>query len=683
MIRYIIGVSLIAVVIMIIRVLTDGKILKRHQYALWLLIPIYMIASPFLKINVPVANELNADFLENAVIADFEEVDRTEEITSVNMQQTVPLVNVYETAVNHELTTDNQISIEQDEFTQEHKAGSNLTFASLFKTISFTVSVILVIVLLIYNAGFLIFCRRYCKFIGRDPLSGLKIYGIDQRGTPFLLFDRIYVDKESKKLNKYVICHEASHYKHKDYIWILLRYLVLAINWYNPIIWVAFILSGRDCELACDEEVLRVYGIGASTDYAKTLFNLMQQKAKAPFVFNVSTGMRDGYKTMKKRIVSIKHPSRKSQKTLVTCLATLLVFSSCAAIQPISSESSTEDTINQQTTSEVTIDKSTSDTLGSTIAGNATHIERYSTSNNVQISIDAVVDTSLPKDLSIVTMSCRGDTAKSITDNWLITNYPDANKRPQILSDFDGHIHFTDVSKDINGSQVDDIYFFQEQGFITDSVPLGMSIDANEAGKQAIDFISKYTSLRFSIYSIKAINDTANNKGYYQVRLQAEYNDLPLYPVNGSLEPLYVVVDDQTQLMIDGPHCVEFEINISSEGIMGFQGIVNLKETGSIPVDNSAPFEDIVDKCLSDMEEMSSKPTGGPGIVVTDRKYTVNKIYLAYISVIHYGETCSITFEPSWCFDCQDSRMENGQEYDMTYTYAYSAATGEYVGTIY
>ena len=64
-------------------------------------------------------------------------------------------------------------------------------------------------------------------------------------------------------------------------------------------------------------------------------------------------------------------------------------------------------------------------------------------------------------------------------------------------------------------------------------------------------------------------------------------------------------------------------------------------------------------------------------------KYTVNKIYLAYISVIHYGETCSITFEPSWCFDCQDSRMENGQEYDMTYTYAYSAATGEYVGTIY
>lgn len=86
MIRYIIGVSLVAVVIMIIRVLTDGKILKRHQYALWLLIPIYMIASPFLKINVPVANELNADFLENTVIADFEEVDRTEEITSVNMQ---------------------------------------------------------------------------------------------------------------------------------------------------------------------------------------------------------------------------------------------------------------------------------------------------------------------------------------------------------------------------------------------------------------------------------------------------------------------------------------------------------------------------------------------------------------------------------------------------------------------
>ena len=60
MLRYIIGVSLIAAAIMLIRRLAGGRMLRRHQYALWLLIPLYMIASPFIKINVPVAEEISS-----------------------------------------------------------------------------------------------------------------------------------------------------------------------------------------------------------------------------------------------------------------------------------------------------------------------------------------------------------------------------------------------------------------------------------------------------------------------------------------------------------------------------------------------------------------------------------------------------------------------------------------------
>jgi beta-lactamase regulating signal transducer with metallopeptidase domain len=59
MLRYITGVSLITIVLLIVRRLAKGRMLNRHRYALWLLIPIYMLVAPFLKINVTVAEEFS------------------------------------------------------------------------------------------------------------------------------------------------------------------------------------------------------------------------------------------------------------------------------------------------------------------------------------------------------------------------------------------------------------------------------------------------------------------------------------------------------------------------------------------------------------------------------------------------------------------------------------------------
>ena len=54
MLRYIIGISVLTIGIIILRALTDGKILRKHQYALWLAIPVFMAVSPFLRISIPV-----------------------------------------------------------------------------------------------------------------------------------------------------------------------------------------------------------------------------------------------------------------------------------------------------------------------------------------------------------------------------------------------------------------------------------------------------------------------------------------------------------------------------------------------------------------------------------------------------------------------------------------------------
>ena len=334
MLRYIIGISFITLVIIFIRALSDGKILKRHQYAIWLIIPVCMILLPFLNINVQIAKENEAVLPEINETVSFNDPGNTAMVVQIENDQNEQTINYSTTAIDKETVADDQVVEEQKAVPAGRKTSGDLDWGSLLQYVSLSVSAVLIITLIVYNASFMIYCKRNSRYISRDTESGLKIYGIDLKGTPFLLLNRIYVDSESGESNKYTICHEACHHKHKDYIWIWLRYLVLALNWYNPVIWVAFILSGRDCELACDEEVLSVFGNESATDYAKTLYGMMKKRVNVPFSFTVSTGMNNGYKTMKRRITSIKHPAKNSYKALSMCLAAVLLFSSCTFIKP-------------------------------------------------------------------------------------------------------------------------------------------------------------------------------------------------------------------------------------------------------------------------------------------------------------------------------------------------------------
>ena len=145
------------------------------------------------------------------------------------------------------------------------------------------------------------------------------------------MFNKIYIDDCTEKISEYIICHEACHYKHGDHLWVLIRYLVLFLNWYNPVIWAAFILSGQDCEYACDEEVLKTYGVDSSKDYARTLVGISQQQSNTA-IFTLSTGMRGGYKMMKKRIIGIKRPVNNSRKTLALSMAAILLLTSCSFV---------------------------------------------------------------------------------------------------------------------------------------------------------------------------------------------------------------------------------------------------------------------------------------------------------------------------------------------------------------
>ena len=65
---------------------------------------------------------------------------------------------------------------------------------------------------------------------------------------------------ESPETLRHVLIHETTHARHLDPLWSLLRCVCLAVYWFDPLVWIAAIVSRRDCELACDEGALQRLG---------------------------------------------------------------------------------------------------------------------------------------------------------------------------------------------------------------------------------------------------------------------------------------------------------------------------------------------------------------------------------------------------------------------------------------
>lgn len=78
--------------------------------------------------------------------------------------------------------------------------------------------------------------------------------------SPFILGmrePRIYLPSHiAKEQVPYIIAHEMEHLKYRDHWWKLLGFGILAVHWFNPLVWIAYICMCRDIELACDERVI-------------------------------------------------------------------------------------------------------------------------------------------------------------------------------------------------------------------------------------------------------------------------------------------------------------------------------------------------------------------------------------------------------------------------------------------
>lgn len=78
----------------------------------------------------------------------------------------------------------------------------------------------------------------------------------------------------SRGEKEYILLHEQTHIRRFDHVIKLVSFFALCIHWFNPLVWVAFFLSGKDMEMACDEAVIKKLGNGVKKDYTTSLLSL-------------------------------------------------------------------------------------------------------------------------------------------------------------------------------------------------------------------------------------------------------------------------------------------------------------------------------------------------------------------------------------------------------------------------
>lgn len=155
-----------------------------------------------------------------------------------------------------------------------------------------------------------------------------NIYETDRIKTAFVLGfvrPKIYVPASlSGREIDYIVKHEQTHIRRRDYLIKPLAFLAVLVHWFNPVIWFSYYLAMRDMELSCDENVLKHYGSDIRRDYSSSLLSLSakQNGLISPLAFG-ETGVKDRIKN----VLNYKKPAVWVSLTAIgTVIAAAILF---------------------------------------------------------------------------------------------------------------------------------------------------------------------------------------------------------------------------------------------------------------------------------------------------------------------------------------------------------------------
>ena len=184
--------------------------------------------------------------------------------------------------------------------------------------------------MLIYTAVSYILLRRK---VATAVLLRNNIFQSENVESPFVLGiikPKIYVPFQIDGQNlDYVIAHEESHIRRKDHWWKPFGFLLLALHWFNPLMWISYVMLCRDIELACDEKVIKEMDNENRADYSEALVACSvghRSIAACPLAF--------GEVGIKERVKSVMNYEEPAFWMIIAVSVTCIVVAVCFLTNP-------------------------------------------------------------------------------------------------------------------------------------------------------------------------------------------------------------------------------------------------------------------------------------------------------------------------------------------------------------
>ncbi len=275
--------SYVILFILAIRLLLR-KAPKVFSYALWAIV--------FFKLSCPATFESMISLIPEQV--------STHMIVNTDINDTT----------THEKTTQIESPVEPDNI----EMSSNLKTTDKIKskpTVVYYLSMIWVSGILIGFVYSLISTIILKKRLSSAVNVRDNLYESSETNTPFvmgMLRPKIYLPVElSKEEQTYIIRHEQVHIQRRDYLIKIAAFSISCIHWFNPLVWLSFLLMNRDMEMSCDEKVMKELGSDIKKVYSSSLLSLAVGR-KMPNGIPLAFGERD-IKSRIKNVLNYKKPT--------------------------------------------------------------------------------------------------------------------------------------------------------------------------------------------------------------------------------------------------------------------------------------------------------------------------------------------------------------------------------------
>lgn len=346
-------VSVVIIAVLLARFLLR-KMPKKYSYILWSIVGIRMIFDLPFATNISVFNLFRGFAKHTSTVETMLAGSHR-----TNLQRSTDLLNKTDTTGAAAAHASRSTAVEA----MTHTLTTSQTVLGILGLLW----LIVVALFVTYGIYSYVKCRLLVRtaVIARDitpdshkKKNNVSVWECDRIPSPFVLGiirSRIYIPfRMPKQEQAYILAHEECHIRRLDPLWKLIAFLLLAVYWWNPLVWIAFFYMVRDMEMSCDEAVIEQFGNEIKQGYSNSLLSFAMERHPYSFA-PVAFGEGDAGRRIK-NVLNFKKPHTWVAILVFVLLVVVGVSCLTNGKDKISSEtvSDTENSQMQQTAVETT-----------------------------------------------------------------------------------------------------------------------------------------------------------------------------------------------------------------------------------------------------------------------------------------------------------------------------------------